>query len=77
MCATLSLLNETSGNKLLCLLGGRETEDGSWSVDVRVESIIYILGSELNIKFKNKCLYRYFFFGVKKIIYCVNWPLKK
>jgi hypothetical protein len=49
VCATYSLLNETNGNKLLCLLGRRETEGGSWSVvkDLRV-NIVYILRSEIN-----------------------------
>jgi hypothetical protein len=35
VCAADSLLNETNGNKLLCLLGGGETEGGSWSVVVK------------------------------------------
>ena len=44
VCATYSLLNETNGNKLLCLLGERETEGGSWSIvvkELRVNIYIY------------------------------------
>jgi hypothetical protein len=44
VCAADSLLNETNGNKLLCLLGGGETEGGSWSVVVKELRVnIYIL----------------------------------
>ena len=92
VCVTYSLLNETSGNKLLCLLGVGETEGSSWGAAVkskawlqiveccchRVESkYIYILRRELNKDSRISAYIYILFFIIKKIIYCVNRPRKK
>jgi hypothetical protein len=61
VCATYSLLNGTSGNRLLCLLGGRETKGGRWSVvvkELRVYIHFFLLRSELNKNLRiSACIY--------------------